>query len=248
MPSFARLACWVLGIGAVAWGSWLAPSFREDSLLHHIASEYLLGRGLSTQIPLGETPSTTSIAQSSFCNPVKLRDAVVIRLAVINEGRSRPARAGLDTDYTALGETARRSLSCAPFDSFSWLTLFWLDYAKRGIDTQNLGYLRLSYAWGRNEGWLAVWRNRLAIKAFAQLPPDLASEALSEFVRLVDAGYLPTELAESFASAAPAVQARLIDHLKFAKSFQRNVFAQTLYDRGFDVTIPGVEKPTRPWQ
>jgi hypothetical protein len=247
MPSLVRAVSWILGIGAIAWSIYFVPMFRENARLHHIASEYLLGRGLPDQILIGGTQPVAWAAQSSFCNPVELHDAVVIRLAVFNDVVNRPASAGWDSAYNSLQEAARRAVSCAPFDSFSWLTLFWLDTAKQGINTENLRYLHLSYALGRYEGWIAVWRSRLAIKGFAELPPDLANEALSEFVTLVDAGYLSSEAATIFTSATPALQQRLLERLKSAKNVERQVFAKTLYDKGFDVNIPDVEKPTRPW-
>jgi hypothetical protein len=83
---------------------------------------------------------------------------------------------------------------------------------------------------------------------FTQLPENLADDAVNEFVGLVNTGQLYQETATIFTSAAPAAQKRIVTQLKSAGSIQRQIFARTLYDEGVDVDIPGVAKPTRPWQ
>lgn len=238
----------ILGIGAILWGGSFMRLFSEDTPRHRVASEYLLGRGFSNEVLVEEASPRASTDRPSFCDPSGLHDAVILNLAVFNNSIGRPTGAALDSDYDTLLRATRSALSCGPFDSLSWLVLFWLDSAKQGVNTRNLSYLRLSYALGPYEGWIAVWRNKLAIKLFAQLSPDLTDKALKEFVTLVDAGYLYREAAAIFASATPAVQLNLIEGLKAAKKARREGFAQALYDKGFDVSIPGVEKPARPWQ
>jgi hypothetical protein len=92
-------------------------------------------------------------------------------------------------------------------------------------------------------------RSRIAFALFARLPSDLANDAIDDFVKLVDTGQLYSETAAMFANAAPAVQSRIAAHLATAKAIPRRNFARTLYDRGLDVTIPGVDsRPARSWQ
>ena len=54
------------------------------------------------------------------------------------------------------------------------------------VQAENANYLRLSYALGPNESWIALWRNRLAFSLFERLPTDLSDDALDEFIKLVD--------------------------------------------------------------
>ena len=72
----------------------------------------------------------------------------------------------------------------------------------------------------------------------------LADDALDEFVKLVDTGQLYQQTAAIFANADPAVQSRIVEHLKSAKAMSRQTFAKVLYDKGLDVNIPGVEMPS----
>lgn len=248
MRSLVRALGCIVGIGAILWGSSVFSSFRKDTSLHHVASEYLLGRGFGDKVIQDELKQVASAAPSLTCNPTELHDEVILHLAVFNNALGGLNRSALNLDFAALQNSTRRALSCEPFDSFSWLTLFWLDSTQHGINPRNLTYLRLSYALGPNEGWIATWRNRLAIPNFAKLPPDLGEKALEEFVKLVDAGYLYSEAATIFASATPAVRQSLIERVKLANDVQRQIFARILYDKGFDVIIPGVTKPARPWE
>ena len=140
----------------------------------------------------------------------------------------------------------RRALSCAPADPLEWLTLFWLDAGKSWFTPEDGNYLRMSYALGPNEGWIALWRVRLAVALFERLPTDLSNDAIDEFIKLVDTERLYSETATIFASGAPAVQNRIVERLKAAKAIPRQEFARALYDRGFALDIPDVER--RPWQ
>ena len=83
----------------------------------------------------------------------------------------------------------------SPGDPFVWLTLFGLDAARNGLTPGNERYLRLSYALGPNEGWIAYWRVQLALAQFERLPTDLSNDVLDDFVKLVDTQVLYQEIA-----------------------------------------------------
>jgi hypothetical protein len=172
----------------------------------------------------------------------------ILRLGILRDAITAVDHQLIDLAYLPLNDAARTALTCAPTDSFAWLVLFWLDAARHGLRPTNLNYLQMSYALAPNEEWIALWRNRLAMAVFTQLPENLANDAVNEFVGLVNTSQLYQETATIFASAAPAAQKRIVTQLKSAGSVQRQIFARTLYDEGVDVDIPGVAKPTRPWQ
>lgn len=241
------LVC-LVGIGAVAWGGSLLPLFWRQASLSQIASELLQGDTFKIQTLEDETRRAEAGEQSSFCNPTDLHDVVVLRLAILNEAITAKNQKLIETAYSSLSDSTRSALFCAPTDSFAWLTLFWLDVVKRGFQPDNANYLRLSYSLGPNEGWVALRRSRLAIAMFGRLPADLSNDAIDEFVKLVDTESLYPETVAIFASAAPAVQSRLVEDLKSAKPIPRQTFARTLYEKGFNIDIPGVDRPARPWQ
>jgi len=244
----ARIFIVLLGLGAVAWGGFFLPLFWQQASLHQVASEYRQGQDFNERTLLEEAPQVAAIEQCSFCNPRALHDVVMLRVAILNDAIAEGNRTLIDSAYAPLYDATRRSLADAPANSFAWLTLYWLDASRRGFAPDNANYLRLSYALGPNEAWIALWRSRLAIAVFARLPADLANDAIDEFVKLVDTGGLYQETAAIFASAMPAAQSRIVAQLRTAQPIPREIFARTLYDKGLDVNIPGVVTPTRPWQ
>jgi hypothetical protein len=247
VSSIRTFTC-LLGLCAIAWGGYFLPQLRQQGSLHHIVAEYLSGQDFKDQVFLQETQQIATGERSSFCNPIELRNAVILRLAILNDARATGDRTLIGAADGLLYDRTRRALACVPSDSFAWLTLFWLDAAKQGLTPADLDYLRLSYALGPNEEWIALWRNQLAMAAFARLPSDLANDALNEFIKLVDAGNLYQQTATIFASASPSLQNRITLRLKDAKAISRENLGRLLYDKGINVDIPGVEKPTRPWQ
>ena len=245
----ARTFVCLLGLGAVAWGGFVLPVFQQQARVNRVASELLQGHAFKIQALLDEVRQVEASESSSFCNPTELHDAVVIRLAIPDEAIAAADHTPIDSAQTSFYNLARKALACAPANSLVWLTLFWLDASKNGFTQQNANYLLRSHAVGPNEGWIALWRNRLAMPLFEQLPADLSDDAIDEFIRLVDTGLLSSETAAIFASTAPAAQSRIIEHLKTTKAIPRQNFARALYDKGLDVNIPDVEMPgARPWQ
>ena len=246
---FARSLICLLGLGAVAWGSLVLPLFWQQAPLNQLAAEVRQGQAFKSQILLAKAQQQdAATARTSICNPSGSHNAVVLRLAILDQAIAASNQTLVDSAFSSSYDAARQALSCVPADPFVWLTLFWLDASKHGFGPDNANYLRLSYALGPNEGWIALWRNQLAMALFAQLPTDLADDALDEFVKLVDTGQLYQQTAAIFANADPAVQSRIVEHLKSAKATSRQTFAKALYERGLDVNIPGVEMPgARAW-
>jgi hypothetical protein len=243
-----RIAICAVGVVAIGWGVFFLPLFWQQGPLNRVASQVREGHTFKRQTLLGEGRRLEAVEQKSFCNPTELLDLVVLHVAILNNATAGADRTLLDSDYAAADDAARKALYCEPSDSFAWLVLFWIDASKYGVDTKNVHYLRMSYAFGPNEGWIARWRNRLAIAVFQQLPSELEDRAVVEFGKLLETGEMYAEAASIYASAAPEVQSRLVAQLKTAKAAPRRVFAATLYDKGFDVDIPGFEKPARPWR
>jgi len=236
----------LLGLGAVAWGSVVLPSFWHQPTLNRAAAELLLGRTFKTQTLLAEVKQVDADEQGLGCDPTGLHNAVILRLAILEAAVAAANPSLIDADYGVAYDTARRSLACLPADPFVWLSLFWLDASKHGVEPHNDNYLRLAYALGPNEGWIAIWRTRIGVALFEQLPADLSKQAIEDFIKLVDTGRLYSESVEIFKGAAPPAQAQILENLKTADDIPRQRFARALYDEGFD--IPGFNEPLRPWR
>jgi hypothetical protein len=143
---------------------------------------------------------------------------------------------------SALADSVRGSLSCAPADPFLWFILYWLENARSGFDHKHLEYLRLSYMLGPNEGWIGAKRNRFALAVFEHLPPDLADMAIGEFAHLLESGF-HSEVVAIFTGPGWRIRDRLLSGLKNVPKIHREGFAQALYWQGYDVDVPGIRRP-----
>jgi hypothetical protein len=235
----ARALLCSAGIGAVAWGGFVFPVFWQQIRLDQMASEYVEGRTQPMQSLLDETRRTEAAERASLCNPLTLHDIVILRLAIVEEAMQQRNIHLISSTYSPIDDAIKESLACAPTDSAAWLILFWQELTKRrAAQTDMMNYLRLSYTLGPNEGWIALWRNRLAIAMFEQLPDDLKDDALREFVGLVDTERLYPETIQIFGEAPPPVQALILRRFEQTAPIPRQIFATALHEKGLGQGIP----------
>jgi hypothetical protein len=244
---WVRVFASFVGLVGIVWGFHLLPMFWNEELPARVASKLLQGQPFKAPI-LEEQVSALEAKEPSFCSPTRLRILLVLQLKLLSTTNSSSDEGGAAATEEELYDTARAALRCTPADSISWLVLFWLDVKAHGLQPKDVNYLRMSYAFGPHEGWIALWRNSMSILVLPRLPDDLKNEVLDEFAKLVDTGQLYQQTVAIFVSAPPAVRARIVEKLRVANSIPRQFFAKDLYDRGIDVDLPGVGKPTRPWQ
>ena len=247
--SLTRIFVCLLGAGAVAWGGWMLPLFWQEASTRSIAAKVLQGDSIKLQPLVEQVQQAERGTHYRFCNPVALHSVFVLRLAIMNKAIEAADQPVIQSSYNPLYDSGRAALACTPTDSFVWLTLFWLDAGRHGLNGDNANYLRLSYGFGRNEGWIALWRIRLALLMFERLPPDLASDALDDFTDIVSTGQYYGQTVEMFLNASPVVQNRIVERLQTASLTVREAFARIVHYRGMDVAIPGVGQPeARPWR
>jgi hypothetical protein len=93
-----------------------------------------------------------------------------------------------------------------------------------------------------------VKRNEVALASFERLPPDLAAAAINEFLALIS-NELYAQAVAIFTGPGWKVRDAILPHLAALPKQRLEIFAQALYDRGLDVSIPGIEprgsKPRR---
>jgi hypothetical protein len=238
----ARVFTCLFGLAAIVWGGSMLPLFWSEASANSTAVNILQGDTFKPQWILDKLKQADSASDRSYCNSAALRSAVIFRLFILDETVKAGNKVLSVSIRPSVSDATRAALSCEPTDSFLWLTLFWLDASTRGVEPNNLNYLRLSYLLGPNESWIAQWRNQLTLRVFDQLPPDLGDDAVNEFVKLVNSGQFRSETATIFQGVSAAGRMRIVERLKTASDdVSRQIFARTLYDRGVDIAIPGVE-------
>jgi hypothetical protein len=139
--------------------------------------------------------------------PIRLR---LVELALVedNDERARELTARLQRD-------AGKLLSCAPYQSFAWLVLFWSRNLEGDLAPDDFDLLRMSLRTGPHEGWISRRRNQVALAAYDALPADLKQSTVAEFRDLAQTAYL-ADAAATFVEIAPQsarddILARLAD-------------------------------------
>lgn len=237
---FTRGLVVILGCIAIWWGILVFPVFWQQSSAERIAKRIITGEPFKAKA-LSAQLSAAGSEKTMFCRPAALQSAAIIQLRVA-EAAAGGAIKKDEGHLNLLDSAIRSSLSCAPADPFLWLVLFAVETAKNGYEPEYLRYLRMSYDLGPNEGWIVLRRNPVALASIERLPADLAESAIGEFARLIaDTHY--EEAAEIFKGAAWRARDAILPKLAFLPQRNREAFAEALYRRDLDASVPGVASP-----
>lgn len=247
---FAAGRILISGFGSVAvvWGFFTFPIFWQQSALKKIEQHIIAGDSFkaSTLAPL--LPILAVVGQGKWDRPSTLSSASAIDLRLLEQAFAENDRTNIDKLMAETGEMIRKSLADSPSDSFLWMVLFWLENTQNGFNRAHLKYLELSYLLGPNEGWIAAKRNRFALAIYSVLPADLAENAVNEFARLVDSRFF-FEAADILQGPGWPIRSTLLAGLKDIDEVNRETFGKAIFKLGYDVIVPGVERPDwRPWQ
>jgi hypothetical protein len=223
----------IFGCIGIWWGSITLPDFWNFSSTKHIAGRIAAGEPFKDNTFARQRPILKEIETAAFCEPSATRSAAIIHLRMADAALSSGEHERID-ELQILGRASRRSLSCSPADPFLWLALFWMSRGDTHVRPEDLNYLRMSYSTGQNEGWIAERRNRLAFARYDQLTADLAEDAIIEFGRLVESGFLQAA-AEIFGGLAAKERNLVLMRLNHVSKRSREDFLKVLNNLGYDV-------------
>jgi len=231
-----RVLVIAIGLIGILWGVSEFPMFRRETTISNIARRILAGDQFKSEILLNQASLVERVDKPATCRPLTLRSAAVVRLRIAeisdNSGLAPgPVRTNLAVD------AIRNSLSCLPADPFLWLGLFALDRSAQ------LSYLRASYQLGPSEGWIAVRRNPVAFEDFDELPEDLRSTVVQEFLRIVEMD-LYDEAMKIFVGPAWDMKELILSQMGHVSLRQRQNLAVRLDAAGYDVIVPGTTLKT----
>ncbi len=239
----------ILGLVGCLWGVAVTPIFLREFSIERIAGQISAGEPFKNETLSEQLPTVQSAEHSLNCRPSALRSAALIRFGIVGNSISSNDKNKLDENMNLLRNSLRISLSCSPSDPILWLMYYWVQITQIGNASEQLRYLRLSYRLGPNEAWIGLVRNRLAFAIFEQLPPDLAENAINEFIGLLKTGRLYRQVAEIYTGPAWHVRKVLLPRLSTLPDRQRDAFVYELSRLGYDVSLPGIDKRNRrPWR
>jgi len=228
----------LVGLIGIAWGVSQFPALRQESTIERIAARILVGDVYNTDILLKQSSLVEPTQSPELCRPLTVKSAAVIRvrLAEISDNAAlgpAPVRTNLAVD------AIRQSLACSPADPFVWLALYALE------PSAPLDYLAASYRFGPNEGWIALKRNPVAFANFDELPDDLRSTVVQEFVRIVEMDAVHDAM-KIFVGPAWDERNLILSQMEQVSLQQRQRFQAVLTGAGYDVLVPGTSSDERP--
>jgi hypothetical protein len=250
LPHYAavvRCVLVLLGCFAIWWGWVVFPDFWQQRSGERIAQRIIAGESFKPEILTGQLAALSNSEPTEFCRPAALQSAAIIKLHISETAGNGAIRR--DEHLNMLGDAIRSSLSCAPADPFLWLVLFVVEGINHGYKPEYLNFLRMSYALGPYEGWILERRNPVAIAELERLPPDLATKAIDEFMRLLSDRFYRRAV-DIFCGTTPARRDLILPKMVALPLDLREAFARSVYDCGLDVKVPGVESSParRPWE
>ena len=245
--AMSRVVLISIGVFSVWWGIITFPVFWRDARLDYTADRVLNGEEFKREI-LQTMLADADSAERAWARPDALRSAAIIRLSLAERASVAENPKPLGPIIDQLDASVRRSLSAAPAEPLLWLALFSLKRMKDDRSKEDFAYLRMSYLVGPHEGWVARRRNYIALANFPELPQDVAEAALTEFKDLVVSGYYPTAVKILVGPGWP-IHDMLLRRLEDAPDEARRRFASSTDALGYDIAVPGVERPEpRPWR
>lgn len=248
LSGLARSFCCLLGASAVVWGAYTFPIDWAQAGIIKTAVHIIAGDAFKPGALDEINASLDIVPQGEWQHPSVRSSIAILRLRALEQAMSNGNNQFIDRDMALLDASIRASLGTSPTDPYLWLVLFWLANTKDGFSPGHLNYLAMSYRTGPNEGWVAIKRNRLALALFNQLPPALQQETVTEFSRLVDSNFLQIA-ADNLIGPGWPIRDRLLAALSTIDIVSREQFAKLVYRMGYDISVPGVERPEfRPWQ
>lgn len=249
MRKFAlRVVIASLGIVAIVWAIVAARAYSKDALLADTAKAILSGDKFNPkQVESIKRRVATPTADLNEASA--LSGAAIMRMFLLEEQLKSGNHELSVSDYDQLQTNVGDALARSPTDSFMWLAAFWLKRLRFQPAVSDLNLLRMSYWSGPNEGWIAIKRIPLALGTFGSLPPDLAEQALQDFVGLVRSGFI-RQAAGVLEGPGAAMRNQLAGKLLTVDTVYRQALARELEEKDIEgVVIPGIEKqkPRRPF-
>ena len=237
--SVARLFVATFGVAGMTWALIVFPVFSSEMSIVSVANAVAVGEVFNPSILTAIDQKLENDSGWNVRSSI-LSKATIIRLRQAEEAIAARDPARIDQSLKSLAKILNAALAESPNDSFLWLTRFWLKNFVNGWRPDNMQNLKMSYDMGRNEGWIAIKRNRLAISYHLVMEPDLAELATAEFVNLVRWGFV-REAAEIASGPGRSVRNTLFPRLKDLNIDRRRPFAQALYKQDLDdVLVPGI--------
>lgn len=233
----------ILGGTAVIWGAATFLVFWRQAPLEYMARHIIQGEPYNADAIARQVPAIEAAESATFCRPIALWSAAVIRLRMVEQagrdGNGKLIDAGL---MKILDGSIRRALSCSAADPFLWMVLDWVESTQSGFKQGQSKYLSMSYQLGPNEGWIALKRNPVALAKYDRLSPAVKENAINELLALINSEFYQ-QAADILSGPARTLRQIILPRLAALPQRRLDAFAKTAYGRGLNINPSGIRPP-----
>jgi len=230
----------------VHWSVFTLPSFWRMVPLQG-ASDQIVAEERFKPGVLPELLRTASANPSPWIAQSRLSEALaLLAFTSAQEAVQRTTSDDADGEAKAAATKLRAAIALAPQSPFLWVLLYSAETMQNGFDVGQLAYVRVSYALGPNEGWIAMRRNRLSLAVFSALDARMQEAVINEFAELVDSGFVDAAAMNLLTVGWPQKD-RLLNGLSEVDIAAKTSLGRRLSAEGIKVRLPGIEYHERPW-
>jgi hypothetical protein len=219
------LTC-LVGCVGIAWG--ISNVVRGETFDAFLGLEARLLR-LETVSHTNAITSLNSAAARDLnaCDDHAQHALMLLEIPLADAALRSGAVQEFDRRMDSLEARARRTLGCAPRDSFVWLLLFGLETEHGLLDEHAFNLLAMSYDTSPNEAWIAVRRIVVAIPVVSFAPEPIQQKILTEFQNLIRRGFVEMP-ARSYLNASARTRALLQSRVEELDPHRQKIFSDTL--------------------
>jgi len=247
LTACARSLLMLLGLAGGIWSGATLPAFRSAAAANDVTSRILAGSRFQSGT-LGDVLASILASPAPLVQRSDLpRAEALVRLRILEEAIGRKDLDQVDRESATADARLKFALVLNPADSFLWLMLYSEEIAREGFAETTVTFLEQSYATGPLEAWIALYRNRLALAAFASLNETMQAKVVSEFAGLVESDFAE-DATLNLMGVGWKRRDRLLASLANVNLIPREAFAKRLSREGLKVSVPGVELEDRLWR
>lgn len=246
----ARIIAIVVAAAAAIWGVVTYPAFWADTKIAGVAAQIAAGEPFKRENLTELRPDIDALESASLRTPESVHNVALIELRLAEMDYGAGEKIGTDPQFVRARHAIEEALRAVPSDSFMWFSLFWVAKTRDGFSAALIPYLRMSYRYGPEEGWIILRRNRVVVPLLSVLPPDIVAHVVKEFRQIVEMPMYVNDAVDILTNVGWDNRATLIAGLRDVPEDAKRQFARAIYKLGYDVAIPGVEerKGVGPWR
>jgi hypothetical protein len=216
----------IVGCLGLAWGAFVLPrseladDFRdiEDRLLHFETF---------SQPSLTRTIDSGNSQDLSACDTHSQRAILLMEMSLAESALRSGTVAEFDRRTHSLETRSKRTLSCAPRQSFVWLLAFQLEVLQGVLDEHSFDLLAMSYETSPNEAWISIRRNLVAMPLVLVAPEPTRQKIINEFQLLMRNGFFDVA-ARAYLGAPEAARSLLQKQIEQFDGSMQKAFSDAL--------------------